>query len=697
MKIGTYYYPEQWPRGQWSRDFDHMAEIGLQIVHMGEFAWFSMEPRAGETQLDWLEECVNFARDRTLEVILCTPTAAPPIWLVDEHPEILPVDDFGRRQRPGGRRHYNPLAPALHEATKRIVTALADRFGNHPSVIGWQIDNEMGNTFDQSELTHAAFRDWLKQRYETIEKLNAAWGLQFWNQYYTDWAQVRIRPERDAGYHNPHPALDSSRFWSWAFAQFAKLQAEILQPRIGDRWLTTNFMPFHPDVNPADTARFLDLMSWDSYPVFGQVRNPADESYRLGDPASISFTHDEMASYHSRFGVMELQTGHVNWSGVPALPYPGSARLWMWTAFAHGAEFVTTYRYRQPRFGVELFHEGLVLTDGVTPSPGGRQFIQVIDELKLLNLSRVPAIAEDADPVGTIGIVFDFEQLWYYETLPQAKRWNQPNWMVIWYAAAARLGLRVRILHPKQTWPANLAMVVVPGMQMMDDDDVHQLHNYAAGGGHLVLTCRTGLMDRNGQLFEGPWAKPILDLIGGEIEAYDSLPAEMWAQVEMDSQKYAWGVWGELLYASPETKVLAKYADQFYVGAAAVTQRKFERGTVTYCGVHGEQPFVDALLEKLAEQANLRTVVLPPRVQLIRRGPYRILLNYQDAPITAPAAADARFLVGTRAVEPAGVAVWEQASPELATPAPERRNVGGVGDICFEWQPTRGSRGWTAL
>jgi beta-galactosidase len=434
--------------------------------------------------------------------------------------------------------------------------------------------------------------------------------------------------------------------------------------------ITGHAPSFHLDLNPADTADFLSLMSWSSYPVSGRVSEAPNELYRLGDPASISFMHDEMASYHNRFGVMELQTGHVNWSGVPALPYPGSARLWMWTAFAHGAEFVTTYRYRQPRFGVELFHEALVLTDGVTPSPGGRQFIQVIDELKLLDLARVPPIADEFDPTGTIGIVFDFEQLWYYETLPQARRWSQPHWLEIWYGAAARLGLRVRILHPKQDWPANLAMVVVPGLQMVDDEDVRQLRNYAAGGGHLVLTCRTAVMDRRGQLFEGPWAKPILELIGGDIEAYDSLPADLWAQVEMDNQKYAWGVWGELLYANPDTKVLAKYADQFYVGAAAVTQCRFERGTVTYCGVHGEQSFADALLEKLTTQTNLRTLALPSRVHLIRRGPYQILLNYQDAPMTAPAAADARFLVGARAVEPAGVAVWEQTSPQLAVPTP---------------------------
>jgi len=433
-------------------------------------------------------------------------------------------------------------------------------------------------------------------------------------------------------------------------------------------------MPFHLDLNPADSSEFLDLMSWDSYPITGWVKNPVDEMYRLGDPAVIAFTHDQMASYHNRWGLMELQPGHTNWSGYPVLPYPGTVRLWIWTAFAHGAEFVTTYRFRQPRFGIELFHDGLVGTDGVTPSPGGRQFMQVIDEIRLLDRAKLPPLSDEFDPATTIGLVYDHDQLWEFEILPQTKRWNQPHWLRLWYAAAARIGLRVKILAPGQPWPQKLPMIVAPALQMVSEQDVRQMESYAHDGGHLVLTCRTGLMDRNGHLFEGKTAKPILSMIGGEIEAYDSLPQNVWGQVEFENKKYSWGVWGDLLYANPETKVLAKYADQFYSGGAAVTQHKFGSGAVTYCGVHGEAPFVEALMERLAAQLNLRPIALPPRVHVVRRGPYRILLNYQDTSVIAPAPSTARFIIGTRTVEPAGVAVWEQATTDAA-PEPVREEA----------------------
>jgi beta-galactosidase len=662
MKIGTYYYPEQWPRDQWERDFDNMAALDLQVVHMGEFAWFTMEPREGEIQLDWLAECVEMAAKRKMSVILCTPTAAPPIWLVQKHPDVLPVDDCGRRKRFGGRRHYSPTSPALHDAARRIVGALADRFGDHASVIGWQIDNEYSADFtDQSPHAHEAFRQWLRDKYQTIDALNKAWGCQFWNTYYTDFAQVELPPGRVVNYGNPHQVLDAARFWSAAFARFNRLQVEILKPKIGDRFVTSNFIPFRAEANPADLAGDFNLMAWDAYPCPGCEKGPAGEDFRIGDPSQMGLMHDYMASFHGRWGLMELQPGQVNWGDTPVHLYPGAVRLWLWTALAHGAEFVTTYRYRQPRFGVEMFHGALVGTDGVTPTLGGRQFQQTIDEIARLDLSALPAPSVGGEAGRSVGLVFDFEQLWYFQILPQSKRWDYARLVRTWYGAFARLGVSVTVLRPGQPWPSDLPVIVAPGLQMVDDALVEQMTTYAAGGGHLVLTCRTGLMDRTGQFFDGPTGKPILPLIGGSIEAYDGLPEGVTGHVEMDGKRYDWGAWGDLLYGEADTKTLAKYADQFYAGAAAVMQNKYQGGVVTYCGVFGDEPLTHALAERIATQAKLVTTPLPPRVHVVRRGPYRFLLNFTTATVDAPAPPRTKFVVGTRKVEPAGVAVWKEA------------------------------------
>jgi beta-galactosidase len=664
MKIGTYYYPEQWPRNQWERDFDKIAAMGLQIVHMAEFAWFDLEPSPGEFKFDWLEQCLELARRRKLDVILCTPTAAPPIWLSQELPQTLPVQENGMPTRFGGRRHYNPCSPEFQEATRRIVWAMAERFGDHPSVIGWQIDNEYSNPFDQSEATHVAFRRWLKEKYGDITTLNHAWGNQFWNTYYTDFNQILMPPTREPRYANPHQCLDASRFWSHAFAAYNRIQTDILRSKVGKRFLTTNFMHLHPDCDPADMAADLTLSSWDSYPITGWDTEHDDQTYRIADPSSIGLIHDQMASYQKRFGLMELQPGQVNWSGVPVRVFPGAIRLWIWTAFAHGSEFVTTYRFRQPRFGIELFHHGLIGTDGVTPSAGGTEFSQVVSEMRRLDLTRVPRFADEPiDFRRTVGLVLDFDQFWYYLTLPQAKRWDQKRWLIMWHAALSRLGLRVMILRPGMEWPQQLPIVVAPGVQMIDDDLLKRMESYARGGGNLVLTCRTGLMDRHGQTWEGPTAAPILPMIGASIEAYDGLREGKFGKIKFEGQEFSWGVWGDQLVPNPGTEVLATYADQFYAGAAAITQNELDRGTVSYFGVFSEPPLVEQFTQSLARSIGTERVnfeALPNRVRVLRRGPYRIAMNYQDQPVATPARQGARFLVGSPQLAPADVAVWEE-------------------------------------
>lgn len=656
MKIGTYYYPEQWPREQWERDFDRMVGMGLQIVHMGEFAWGTIEPREGEYNFRWLDQCIDLATKRQLQIILCTPTAVLPVWMVDKHPDILST-----HKRFGGRRHGCHCSPLLQDYTRKVVQALADRYGSHPNVIGWQIDNEFSSTtFDQHPCTHESFRSWLNKKYGTIENLNKAWGTVFWNTFYTDFSQIQFPPNRENGdYGNPHQHLDASRFWSRSFADYCKLQVDVLKPKIGDRWVTTNFMPFHLDCDPMDMAGMLTMSTWDAYPVSGWDKNPKDETFRMASPTQLGFTHDQMASYQNRWGLMELQPGQVNWSGVPVLLYPGAVRLWIWTAWAHGAEFVTTYRFRQPLWGVELFHHGLIGPDGESLSPGGREFTQTVKEVGRLRLEKIPPVHQDFDPQRTVGLLFDFDQLWYYKTLPQAQRWDQPTFLQRWYHALLKLGLKVKILHPGGEWPSDLKMIVAPGVQMVDDALVKRFDDYAAAGGHLVLTCRTALMNRDGQLWEGPAAKPILPLIGANIEAYDSLPEGAAGHVEvLDHGKHGWGVWADLLYAEEGTKVIAKYTDQFYAGAVAATMRKHGKGLVTYSGVYGDQTYHDALIDKLTKISKLTTTPLPDRVAVYKRGPYSICLNYTDKTIDAPVK-KAKFIVGTNKIEPAGVAVWE--------------------------------------
>jgi beta-galactosidase len=657
MKIGTYYYPEQWPREQWTRDFDSMASMGLQIVHIGEFAWGTIEPREGAFQLDWIDECMRLASERRMDVILCTPSAVLPIWMVDRDPSVLFTG-----LRFGGRRHANHLHPLVRERSRLVAEAMAKRFGHHPSLIGWQIDNEFGGPFDQSEVTRRAFHDWLSAKYGSIDALNQAWGCAFWNTYYTSFEQVKFPARRDPEYRSPHECLDASRFWSDSFAGYAKLQSDAIRPHSPGRWVTTNFMPFFPDIDPnaKDCREAFDLWSWDTYPVHGTGKAYADERFRIADPSHVGYVHEQMRSHNGRWALMEVQPGQVNWSGYPVQMSPGAVRLLLWQAFCHRADFVTVYRFRRPRMGIELFHDGLVDWDGVTPMRGGREFAQTVRELSTVRESLGGgSTLESLQDDRPVAILHDHDQLLYYLSLPQSKRFDYPAACKVWHAASLRAGASASVVT--RIGDAKSARVlIVPAYQMIEPATVEALRAFADEGGHVVITGRTALMDRTGQAWEAPYAGPIHDLIGARVIGYDALPEETFGTVEMSGKHHKWGAWGDQVQPDAGTEVWACYVDQFYAGTPAVTHAWRGKGSVTFVGPVDAESLAEAVMEKVLPMAGISLQRVPAsNVRIHKLGAITVMLNFSPTAAEAPAPAAAKFLVGERRVPPAGVAVWK--------------------------------------
>ncbi len=662
MKIGTYYYPDQWPRDQWARDLDNIKKMGLQLVHVGEFAWGTIEPAEDKFELDWLDEVLHLCQERGLDVILCTPTAIIPVWMAEKHPDV-----FFTGNRFGGRRHANHLHPVVQSESRKVVQALADRFGNHPSVIGWQIDNELGGGLsDQSEHTHAAFRNWLRSKYQTVQKLNDAWGCAFWNTFYTSFEQVKFPGSKDHHYRNQHETLDAQRFLSWSYGQYVKLQADVLKPKVGNRWITTNFMPFFHDIDPSDCTESLSFYSWDTYPISGLGKDFKDESFRIADPNTVGFIHDQMHSFKGRWGLMEVQPGQINWSGVPVRPAPGAIRLLLWQAIAHQTELITVYRFRQPRFGMEMWHDGLVQWDGVTPSEGGKQFEQVASEIKILEAATGTVSSSDYVPlkrdesIPTIGLIHDHDQMYYYATLPQAKRWNQPKLIAQYHAAIERLALHAQVCQLDSDW-SKLPILIAPGLQMASESTIAKLYDYVKGGGHLITTGRTLVLDKDGQARDGLYEHVLFELLGSKIVGYDSLPEETFGNVEFLGKKHRWGIWGDLIEPGEDVEVLGKYVDQFYAGTVAVIQNALGSGRVTHVGAVDQGSLSDAVVEHVAKQLAMPVRVLPQKTRLHRmQGGVNVFLNFAAKPVTAPAAEGATFVIGEKRTPEAGVAVWKE-------------------------------------
>ena len=195
MQTGCAYYPEHWPESRWQADAKTMHEAGLTFVRLAEFAWDKLEPQPRTYDFEWLDRAIDTLTAEGLKIVLCTPTPTPPPWLTTLHPEICRVREDGVRISPGGRRHACANVPAYLRYSEQIVQAVAEHYGNHSHVVGWQIDNEFGcgeTTRCYCEHCQSTFQTWLKEKYGTLDALNTAWGTQFWGMTYQDWSHIPI-------------------------------------------------------------------------------------------------------------------------------------------------------------------------------------------------------------------------------------------------------------------------------------------------------------------------------------------------------------------------------------------------------------------------------------------------------------------------------------------------------------------------
>lgn len=637
---GGDYNPDQWLGypDVLSEDFVLMKSANINAVSVGIFAWAALEPEEGNFQFSWLDDVFDRAEKSKIRVILATPSGGKPNWLALKYPEVRRVGRDGLRE-PQQRRHNHCLtSPVYRSKVREINTRLAQRYGDRPALALWHVSNEyLGYCY--CDLCLAAFQNWLKERYQTLDRLNDAYWSRFWSHTFTEWEQIRTIDDSIHGL-----GLDWKRFMTAQCADFLRAEAIPLREHSPGIPVTTNFHPID-DYDYFRVAEEIDVVSWDSYPEWHAHPDPLDESDIAVETA---FRLDVCRGMKSGkpFLLMECTPSQVNWRQVSPLRRPGMLRLSSLQAVAHGSDAVCYFQIRKGRGGSEKFH-------GAVIDHAGHANTRTFREVAALGatLGRMPDVTGTRVP-AKVALVFDWENLWAINASqsPQNAHKEYRETCLHHYREFWRRGIAVDIVNARGGLDG-YDLVVAPMLHLLPDGLPERLEAFVDGGGTLVATYQTGYVNETDLCFTGGAPGPLRRLLGIRVEEFDALPDSVRRSV-VPRPSAGHGLSGvyearhffDIVHCEG-AEPLAEYGSDFYAGSPALTVNTCGRGRAYYISSRNDDRFQGDFFGYLAGALHLPRVIpapLPPGVTAhLREGGgerFLFLLNFthRDAAVSIP-------------------------------------------------------------
>ena len=639
-ELGVCYYPEHWPEEMWITDAENMIKNGISWVRIAEFAWSRIEPSSGVFDWNWLDKIVDILGSNGLKIVMCTPTATPPKWLVDQMPDMVAIDENGQARKFGSRRHYSFSHIGYQKESQRITKAVAERYGQNNFVKAWQTDNEFGcheTTYSWCLSTLQEFRIWLEKKYQNIDDLNKSWGNVFWSMEYRSFEEIEL-PNLTVTEANPSHNFDFRKFSSDQVKNFNYQQVKILNDYSPGRPISHNFMGHFTEFDHREICKDLNIAAWDSYPL-GFLQNMQtiargdkkllEDCYNIGDPDFQSYHHDLYRGM-GRLWIMEQQPGPVNWARYNPIPIAGAVRMWTWEAFAHDAEVVSYFRWRQAPFAQEQMHAGLMYRNN-TPAIGSHEVMQVSNEIQMLNLPETQK--------SEIALLHDYEACWITELDGQTEDFHYTRLMIDFYKSVRVNGGSLDIVGKKADF-TGYKLIIVPSFVHLETDTFKKM---VSSGAKILAGPRTGIKNRNFQIPENL----SLEGLGYKVKRVDALPYELPVEVEWKGQKGKLHVWREQGDSSGISE--GKSEDGFPVITSG------NQGSYL-CG-WPDEALLSSIMKEQMTMAGLKPITLPEYLRVRQRGDLLFFTNYGKKNVDIPDAFQGEILLGSKNMKQTDVTI----------------------------------------
>lgn len=610
---GSDYNPDQWLDRPdiLEKDIELMKKSKMTSMSLGIFSWSAYEPTEGEFHMDWLKDIMDKLYENGIYTILATPSGARPAWLDEKYPECMRVGADDHRAHHGVRHNHCMSSPKFREKTGIIINKIIDTVGKHPGLAMWHLSNEFGGECF-CPLCKKKFQDYLANKFDNdINKLNKAWWTGFWSHTYNDFSQIEP-PYLNGEFSVMGLNLEWKRFTTWNTTDYMKSEIDIIRKRTPNIPITTNFMQLFPGLDYRVMAKELDVISWDSYPVFhNNYETMADTM------AHNSFDHAVMRSLKKNqpFMLMECAPGLVNWHEYNKLKRPGVHKLFSTQAVACGSDTVQYFQWRKSRGSFEQYHGAVVDHIGTDDT---RVFKEVAEVGAMLDsLSNVK---------GTIvkpkaALIFDWDNMWAIDNMRglSDKTKNYAKTCIQIYHEFLKLGIDMNVVASDDNLD-DYNVVIAPMLYMLRPGASDNLKAFVKRGGQLLATYLTGYVDDNTLCylggFPGDGLSELFGVISEEIDTY--YDSDENSATFTDGHKAIIHDYAEILRVS-DTDILAKYDKDFYAGTPAITCKNFGKGKAYYVGARIDMDSMSGLFKTMLKETNTTYLTLPAGIEYHKR------------------------------------------------------------------------------
>ena len=601
---GGDYNPDQW------LDYPDILKDDLRLMKLanvntmtvGIFAWSALEPTEGNYNFEWLDKIIDDVYNQGGRVILATPSGARPAWLSEKYPEVLRTNDRREKMLHGGRHNHCFSSPIYREKTQKMNYKLAERYGNHPALIMWHVSNEYSGDC-HCELCQENFRDWLKNKYKTIENVNKAWWGPFWSHTYTDWSQ--IESPSSIGENAVHGLnLDWKRFVTDQTIDFYENEAKPLRELTPNVPITTNFMADTDDLIPFQSLNYdkfskhVDILSWDCYPAW---HNDWETTKDLA--TKVGFINDLYRSLKQQpFLIMECTPSGVNWHNVNKAKRPGMHTLASMQLLAHGSDSVLYFQWRKSRGSSEKFHGAVIDHDNSEENRVFKEVSQVgeiLDKIKEIKGSMKQS---------KVAIIYDWENDWALKDAQgfgkESRRY--PQTLQSHYKYFWDKNISVDVVTPQQDL-SKYSLVVAPMMYMMTEETMDRFRDYVKNGGVLVGSYLSGLVNETDLTYLGGWPKTLQEIYGIDVKEIDTLYPKDRNSIKFGNESFEVVDYCTIIEAK-EAEVLAKYEEDFYKNTPAITKNNLEKGKAYFIGARTNQEFLSKFYDEIVKDLHINEV-----------------------------------------------------------------------------------------